>query len=181
MKYLVPFALAGLLVGAAQAAQTASVLDNKPAKISVINMTPKPLVASGANEGWAKVPTRFAEYEVTVYAPPGGDKTTNGVADITVLEDGYLMLACNYDYQGNKDGDWQKDVWDKAKFQSKGWAVIGKGVTGTDLVNGKNRAQVIYGKAVKKGDTFRLRCNKYDPPYPILVMAKKPDPKASKK
>jgi hypothetical protein len=180
MNYLVPLTFA-LLVGVAQAAQPTSVLDNKPAKISVINMTSKPLVASGAKEGWAKLPSRFADYDVTIYMPPKGDNTTNGVADITVHEDGYLMLACNYDYQGNKSGDWQQDVWDKSKFQSKGWRVIGKGVTGTDLISGQNRAQIIFGKEVKKGDTFRLRCNKYDPPFPILVAAKKADPKAPKK
>ena len=39
---------------------------------------------------------------------------------------------------------------------------------GGALVKGDNRAQVNFSKTVHQGEKLRLRCNKYDPPYPIL-------------
>jgi hypothetical protein len=49
---------------------------------------------------------------------------------------------------------------------------MGKTELGGILVKGDNRAQVVFSKQVRKGDSFRIRCNKYDPPFPILLTAK---------
>jgi hypothetical protein len=104
------------------------------------------------------------------FSPPSA--STNGAADIEITADGYLLLACNWDYQGNQSGDWEKERWTEGKFKSKGWDRLSKNELGGELVKNDNRAQTIFFKRVKKGEHLRLRCNKYDPPYPILLMSK---------
>ena len=79
------------------------------------------------------------------------------------------MLAVNYDYQGNKDGDWDKEVWTARDFKSKGWNQLDAKELGGDLVKADGRAQTIFAKRLKKGTKDRIRCNKYDPPYVILL------------
>ena len=66
-----------------------------PAQIEVVNMQPGPLVESADKKGWARVPAQLTKYNAVIYTSAGG---TNGVADIKVTGDGYLMVACNYDY-----------------------------------------------------------------------------------
>ena len=93
----------------------------------------------------------------------------NPVADIEIEADGCLFLACNWDYQGNQSGNWEKERWTEKNFKSKGWSRLSKDDLGGDLIKNDNRAQTIFFKRVKKGEKLRLRCNKYDPPYPILL------------
>lgn len=139
------------------------------ATISVLNMQPVPLVISADKTGWARIPTLLSNNGATIFAPTA---STNGAADIEVTADGYLLLACNWDYQGNQSGDWEKERWTESKFKSKGWDRLNKNELGGELVKNDNRAQTIFVKRVKKGEHLRLRCNKYDPPYPILLMSK---------
>lgn len=129
-------------------------------------MKAQPLVATEEKNGWAKVPTRLSQYNAVVYSPTG---STNGVADITVTADGFLLLAVNYDYQGNREGSWDEEVWSERKFKSKGWNLLTKTELGGLLVKGDNRAQTVFAKQVRKGDVLRIRCNKYAPPYPVLL------------
>ncbi len=140
-----------------------------PATVSVLNMQPVPLVISADKNGWARIPTVLSNNGATIFAPTA---STNGAADIEVTADGYLLLACNWDYQGNQSGDWEKERWTESKFKSKGWDRLSKNELGGELVKNDNRAQTIFVKRVKKGEHLRLRCNKYDPPYPILLMSK---------
>ncbi len=138
-----------------------------PAQIEVVNMQPTPLVESPDKKGWARVPAQLTKYKATVYMPAEGG--TNGVADIKVTGDGYLMVACNYDYQGNTQGKWDEEDWNESYFKKKGWRKLSKTELGGILVKGDNREQVIFYKQLKKGDALRIRCNKYDPPFPILL------------
>jgi hypothetical protein len=140
-----------------------------PAQIEVVNMQPTPLVVGDDKKGWTTVPPQLTKYGAVIYMPAGN---TNGVADIKVTGDGFLMLACNYDYQGNSSGKWDEEDWNEKKFKTKGWHLMSKTELGGILVKGDNRAQVVFSKQVRKGDTLRIRCNKYDPPYPILLSAK---------
>ena len=144
-------------------------LAKTPATISVLNMQPVPLVISADKNGWARIPPFLSNHGATIFTPSA---STNGVADIEIQADGYLFLACNWDYQGNQSGDWEKDRWTESKFKSKGWVRLSKNELGGELVKNDNRAQMLFFKKVKKGENLRLRCNKYDPPYPILLMSK---------
>ncbi|MCX6849929.1 MAG: hypothetical protein NTY98_13490 [Verrucomicrobia bacterium] len=144
-------------------------LGKSSATISVLNMQPVPLVSSANKNGWARIPAFFSNNGATIFTPTA---STNGVADIEVKADGYLFLACNWDYQGNQSGNWEKKSWTEKNFKSKGWDQLSKKDLGGDLVKNDNRAQTIFFKRVKKGENLRLRCNKYDPPYPILLTSK---------
>jgi hypothetical protein len=144
-------------------------LAKSSATISVLNMQPVPLVSSTDKNGWARIPAFFSNHGATIFAPTA---STNGVADIEIQADGYLFLACNWDYQGNQSGNWEKERWTEKNFKSKGWDRVSKNDIGGDLVKNDNRAQTIFFKRVKKGEKLRLRCNKYDPPYPILLTSK---------
>ena len=159
---------AAALCGQVQAADW-DAMKRTPAQIEVVNMKPVPLAASDDKKGWAKIPPQLTKFGAVVYMPEGN---TNGVADITVTAEGYLLLACNYDYQGNSSGKWDEEVWNEKKFKSKGWHLMGKSELGGVLVKGDNREQAVLVKQVHKGDTLRIRCNKYDPPYPILLTGK---------
>jgi hypothetical protein len=141
-------------------------MERDPAKIEVVNMQPVPLAASSDKKGWARVPEQLLTNRAVIYMPTGG---TDGVADIKVIADGYLLVACNYDYQGNKSGKWDEEAWNEKKFKAKGWHLMSKNEVGGVLVKGDNRDQVILSKEVHRGETIRIRCNKYDPPYPILL------------
>jgi len=145
-----------------------------PATISVMHMQPVPLVVSANKEGWARIPTVLTNNGATIFMPPAGNNgAVNGVASIEIKADGYLIIACNWDYQGNPSGDWQKDRWKESQFKSKGWDRLTKGELGGELVsNNSNRVQTLFFKKVKKGEHLHLRCNKYDPPFPILLMGK---------
>ena len=145
-----------------------------PAIISVLNMKPVPLATSTLKEGWANIPALLTNHGATIFMPPPGNNgAVNGVANIEIQADGYLIIACNWDYQGNSSGDWEKDRWTESKFKSKGWDRLNKGELGGELIsNNSKRVQTLFFKKVKKGETMRLRCNKYDPPFPILLVSK---------
>ncbi|MEP6672100.1 MAG: hypothetical protein ABJF10_23255 [Chthoniobacter sp.] len=168
-RCILPILLAALPASAWAADWEA--LSHTPALIEVVGMQSSPLVESTDKKSWVKVPPAFLKYGAVIYMPP--DKG-NGVADIKVNSDGYLLLACNYDNQGNKGGNWAEEVWDEKTFKIKGWHALSAHELDGELVKGDNRAQVVFTKQVHKGETLRLRCNKYDPPYPILLLGVKP-------
>lgn len=169
MNKSLPIISLSLLLGATALAADWESMKRRPAQIEVLNMNPVPLVAGTDKRGWARVPDILTKNNAVIYMPK--DKH-QGVADFKVLADGYLILACNYDYQGNKGGTWDDEDWDARKFKTKGWSEIGKNALGSPLVSGENRQQVLFSKQVRKGETYRLRCNKYDPPFPILLGSK---------
>ncbi len=136
-----------------------------PARLSVLNMKPAPLKASEGGGGWLSVPPRFQSHATTIFMPAG---ETNGVADFKVEADGFLLVACNYDYQGNSSGNWSDEAWSPKKFGEHGWKEISAAELGGMLVSSRNRAQKIFIKHVRAGESGRIRCNKHDPPFFIL-------------
>ncbi len=95
-----------------------------PPEIAVLQMKVKPLVVCADKDGWARIPDMLSQRGAVIYMPDDGHL---GVADIQVISDGYLFITCNWDYQGNQSGDWDKDAWDERKFKSKGWDKLTKG------------------------------------------------------
>jgi len=137
-----------------------------PPEITVLLMKPKKLEVNEDKIGWVRVPAMFSDRNAVIYIP---ENEHLGAADIQVMSDGYLFLACNWDYQGNQSGDWATEAWDEKKFESEGWKKLTKEELGGELIRNNNRVQKVFVKLVKQGEKFRLRSNKYDPPYPILL------------
>jgi hypothetical protein len=164
-KSAIAILFAALGTALAQAASL-SEMAASPAGLDVARMTEVRLELSPGPKGWMQVPKNLAIDAANIFKP---EKDGQGHTELRVTKDGYVLLACNYSYQGNPSGNWQKDVWTEQQFKRKGWRVLSKSVLGGLLVQGDGREQVIFWKKVKAGETYNLRCNKYDPPYPILL------------
>ncbi|MEM7009931.1 MAG: hypothetical protein AAF585_00480 [Verrucomicrobiota bacterium] len=150
-------------------------LASNPADIEVIGMTQIPLAVSDEKRGWVEIPKQFEAKKATIFRP---DRNQLGVAEFRVRGDGYVILACHFGYQGNSSGGWTEDRLSKEELERIGWKELGKAKKlGGNLVQSDNRTQTIFYKKVFRGEYFKLRCNKYDPPYPILLDQPKQEPK----
>ncbi len=137
-----------------------------PAKVQVAAVDSVIFDPQEVTPPFSRVPEMFKRYKTRIFAQPMQDGV--GIVDITVTDPGYLLVACNYSYQGNSSGGWMETRWTAEQFVANGWNPITPDEVGGLLVKGTDREQTLFLKQVKKGETLRLRCNKYDPPYPIL-------------
>ena len=137
-----------------------------PAAIESKSLEPIPLVASEAKDAWQRIPTALSQRRAIIYSGRSG--RDGGVADLKVTRTGVLLLACNFSYQGNAGGDWKEKRWTKEQFQEHGWRLIDSADLGGALVKGDGREQDVFMKQVQEGEEFRIRCNKYDPPFAIV-------------
>lgn len=130
-----------------------------PATVSVVHLTAEPLVESSSAEAgkWLRVPEPLRGAKIFCGSPI----KHNGVADFKVTAAGRVYLACNYDYQGNSSGNWSEDRWMSEQFAENGWSLV----QGLELISWENRTFIIFTKQLKEGESGRLRCNKYEPPY----------------
>lgn len=135
------------------------------ARVRVLEIEPVLLTAS-EESGWQRVPPALQKRPALIYSER--EDTYNGVADIDVTRDGILLVACNYGYQGNQGGDWDEKRWSKEDFIENGWTPISDEELGGVLALKGGREQIVFMKHVKKGENYRLRCNKYDPPFAIV-------------
>ncbi|MDP6544573.1 MAG: hypothetical protein QGH60_11315 [Phycisphaerae bacterium] len=87
------------------------------------------------------------------------------IVDFEVLVGGMIFIACNYGYEGNSGGGWQKEQWTKQVFTKRGWKHVGQLVRGE---GSKKGVREIFAKRVRTGEKYRIRCNKYGPPLVIL-------------
>ena len=95
---------------------------------------------------------------------PTYDIISYGEVEFEVTQSGYLFLALNFGDQGIPAGGWVATRLTKSEFEAEGW------VFKSDLLNGpgnEDRDFELAYKEVQNGDTYTLRCNKYEPPYPI--------------
>jgi hypothetical protein len=63
--------------------------------------------------------------------------------------------------------------WTAEQFVENGWQRLSEEDVGGPLIHGSGREQVIFVKQLRKGEELRLRCNKYDPPF-LIVLPSKP-------
>ena len=136
------------------------------ARIEAAALEAIPLVTSAEKDGWQRIPTALSQRGAVIYS--GRNGRDGGVADFTVTRSGLLLLACNFSYQGNASGDWKEKRWTKEQFQEAGWRSIDPAELGGVLVKGDGREQDVFVREVRQGEEFRLRCNKYDPPFVIV-------------
>ncbi len=146
-----------------------------PAVVEVLNMSPVPLAADADSKqkfSWLRVPQRLQK-GWHIFKPEG---ETNGITDFNVTRSGFVLVACNYAYQGNSGGDWGKDAWTAEDFLEHGWVEASEAELGGLLISGRNREHRIFAKYVEAGEAGRLRCNKYDPPFFIVAVSQKSEP-----
>jgi hypothetical protein len=137
----------------------------RSARVRVMGAEPVLLTAS-EESGWERVPPALEKRPAYIHSDR--EDTYNGVADIDVTRDGILLVACNYGDQGNGGGDWDEKRWTKEQFIENGWTLVPDEDLGGVLVKKGGREQVVFLKHVKNGENYRLRCNKYDPPFAIV-------------
>lgn len=142
-----------------------SAIYGRSAGVRVMGAEPVWLTAS-EESGWERVPPALRKRPALVHSDRENEH--NGVADIDVTRDGILLVACNYGYQGNNSGDWDEKRWTKEQFVENGWTLVPDKDLGGVLVKKGGREQVVFMRHVKKGENYRLRCNKYDPPFAIV-------------
>lgn len=149
-----------------------------PAQLETIDLKSFPLepgLATSWSHSWTTVPEKLIQYPATIFHQT---KEAAGIAQCNVTEDGWLLVGVNYQYQGNESGGWTDERWTLEQFENNGWAVVSEKEAGGLLVKDNKektsaRPQTLLAKYVKKGETLRLRCNKYDPPFLILLGRKK--------
>lgn len=140
-----------------------------PAQITVRGIEPSVLDPKAEKPRFTRIPDKFAKSRSVIYGTPKDQYS--GIADITVLADGYLFLACHYGNQGNNSGNWLEQRWTAEQFVKHGWKKLDETEVGGVLTAPQNRDQVIFVKFVRKGEEMKLRCNKYDPPFAIVFDA----------
>lgn len=135
----------------------------KPGTIKAMVSTAEKLAISKKDAGgkWARMPEILLG--ASIYT--GDWKRSNGVADFKVTKSGRIFLALNYDYQGNSSGNWTEDRLLAGQFMARGWAQV----RGAELIAWNNRTYQLFTRVCHKGEHFRLRCNKYEPPYVIVL------------
>lgn len=131
-----------------------------PATVEVTGMKPVPLEREDGKNGWKQVPEQFTKTRTLIFKPADPQV---GVADYKVTKGGYLVLACNFVNQGNNGGHWKETRWLPDDFYAHGWRDAQN--SGGRLIKAGGRQQLIFVKKVEAGESGKLRCNKYDPPF----------------
>jgi len=130
-----------------------------PAKVNVLSMKPRNLKAR--RDGWVDIPDGLKG--AAIYWPIGRD--SGAFADIGVLKSGWVYLAMSWRPEGG-GGEWQQEVWTKHHFLRDGW----REHEDLELLHSVGeRKYTILSKHCRAGDMMRFRCNKYGPPYVILL------------
>jgi hypothetical protein len=135
-----------------------------PGLVEVEKLVPMKLVAGPPVEPglWASIPPELDG--ATIFQQSSKDPSSAGVAVYKTMEPGRVYLALSYDYQGNPSGgNWSSERWMEQDFIKNGWARV----AGLQLVSSANKGRkfIVMTKVLEKGESGRLRCNKYEPPY----------------
>ena len=87
------------------------------------------------------------------------------MANFTVTKSSRIFLALNYDYQGNSSVGWTAERLSAGQFMARDWARV----RSAEMISCNNRTYRLFTRVGKAGERFRLRCNKYEPPYVIVL------------
>jgi hypothetical protein len=83
---------------------------------------------------WVMVRPKLLGIGIQVHKASGPIK---GVAIYTVKKSGYVMVACNYAYQGNNSGNWTDTRWEAEDFKKNGWRELEEKEMGGKLINSR--------------------------------------------
>lgn len=135
----------------------------KPATITVAGQEPIALDPELENQPFKEIPGVLAK-RATIYHKQ--KDRYNGVCAITVDKEGFLLLACDYNPNGNNSNGWQQERWMPERFEKEGW----KKLSAQDL-GGSLGELTIFLKYVKAGEEVKVRTSKYSAPKAIIFDA----------
>ncbi|HSI34674.1 MAG TPA: hypothetical protein VK986_13890 [Tepidisphaeraceae bacterium] len=118
---------------------------------------------------WA-LPEGLKKSKLQIYSKVKKDQGQEGMTEFRVTKAGTILVACNWEYQGNDGGGWKATRMTQQQFVEQGWRIVPVEQLGGPLMLGKF-TQVVFSREVREGETYKLRCNKYDPPFVILPAA----------
>jgi hypothetical protein len=147
-------------------AGTVAELIRNSAQVNSLKYEAEPIVAiANGPAGWRSVAPIFQHAKAVSYSR---SKQSSGLAEFEVTRSGYLLLACNWSYQGNPSGGWVPSRLKKEDFIQRGWQPVDNAIF-SGLVRFESKGdQALFIKRVEKGEKYTLRCNKYYPPYAIV-------------
>ncbi|HEV7403040.1 MAG TPA: hypothetical protein VGO11_08950 [Chthoniobacteraceae bacterium] len=146
---------------AAVVASVKGVDRSNPATVAVDGLVPVKLAMGDEADGssWAFVSDDLKGATIHQSKPLTG-YAANGAAVYKVLSPGRAYLALNYQYQGNKGGGWVEERWMEEDFIKHGWSRVED-----PKLSAHKHDFIIMTKVLEAGETGKLRCNKYEPPY----------------
>lgn len=134
------------------------------ARITVIS--PAELTGEVIENAWQDYPAELAG-SVIHHVLPSYNVVAWGKVQFTVTRSGILYLALDYSYEGHNRGDWTRERWSKTDFETNGWTFLASNMVRKNDPNDPVRVRKVCQKMVTAGESYSLRCNKYEPPYPI--------------
>ncbi|MFO0917136.1 MAG: bifunctional serine/threonine-protein kinase/formylglycine-generating enzyme family protein [Planctomycetaceae bacterium] len=136
---------------------------SRQAVVKNVNFPSVPLNTESLDKFFNSVPTRFTEHPSVIYAEPRAQEIR-----FDVDQDGFVLLACSFDYQGNDSGGWLEKRWTAQDFTQHGWRQLSENDVGGRLFAPKHKQnQTCFVKYLASGDKYTLVCNKSDPPFLI--------------
>lgn len=127
------------------------------ARVRVAQMT---LANMNIENGWNSLPEILTG--ARIFQP-----TKQGSRDLQfeVLQDGPIVLAASWSYDGSASPLWFDTHTSQAKLVADGWVPIGAEV---HTVRGREDDFVLFRRIVKKGERFQFHTRKYGPPMLVL-------------
>ena len=155
--------------------RTLAKIAEEPGAIEVVNTEPVSVVKlkeeadkKGEKGKWSAPPEGLLELGALVHSPTS---SSNGVATYKVTAPGYVIVSCDYAYQGNSGGGWVDSRWTAEDFKENGWKELDEKDLGGHLLTSKGGVRKVFYKKLKEGESGELRCNKYGPPIFLTIPA----------
>lgn len=132
------------------------------ASVKVEQLEPLPI---GTNWKWNKLPEFLTDAQI--YEKVKGQPQPK--LQFEVQQDGVLLLAASWTYDGNPSGGWIEKRWTEKMLVDAGWIPIGEIVRINK--DQKPDPHVVFRKVVKAGEKLELHTRKYNAPLLILPAA----------
>lgn len=129
------------------------------ATIAVSRMKPVPIGDDSAMPVELRGGTRFDWIET-----PTAVNVELGRLEFTVENSGIVFLVADWNYEGNRSGNWTEEAKSKDQLVQEGWTYVGRCPWGgTD-----EKPLELLKKHCVRGESYTIRVNKYWPPLPFV-------------
>lgn len=129
-----------------------------PLPLDVVGMKPVPFAVAGPSlPDYLKGATTFD------FPSRPGAQVKNGVLQFDVRHPCSVLLLADWRRQGSPAGTWQSERLSRGQLAAQGWTDLGPAPW--------DKNSIVFHRACKAGESYRLRTNKYWPPKLVLLAA----------